>query len=128
MYMNVWHIVIQCTVVLGLSLKDTRPHPNTLPIQSLPGVNFWVFHLRDLSPFLIRLTLAFTFHHYSFFSFFCHFMHFSQFLSFLHTTMMQMHVIRLITLIHIYHQYHWNYNHATIPKFSNNSNNFNTQI
>ena len=126
--MNVWHTVIQCTVVLGLSPKDTCPHPNTLSIRSLPGVNFWVFHPRDLFPFLIRLTRAFTFHHYSFFSFFCHFMHFSQFLSFLHTTMMQMHAIRLITLIHMYHQYHRNYNHATIPKISNNSNNPNNPI
>ena len=64
MHMNVWHTIIQCTIVLGLSPKDTRPYPNTLPIRSLPGVNFWVFHPRDLSPFLIRLTRAFTFHHY----------------------------------------------------------------
>ncbi len=71
MHMNVWHTVIQCTIVLGLSPKDTRPHPNTLPIRSLPGVNFWVFHPRDLSPFLIRLTRASTSHLY--------FIHFSQF-------------------------------------------------
>ena len=62
--MNVWHTIIQCTVVLGLSPKDTHSHPNTLTILSLFGVNFWVFHLMDLSPFLIRLTWAFTFHHY----------------------------------------------------------------
>ena len=61
MHVNMWHIVIQCIVVLGLSSKDTRPHPNTLPIRSLSEVNFWVFHPRDLSPFLIRLTRAFTF-------------------------------------------------------------------
>ena len=70
----------------GLSPKDMRSHPNTLPIRSLPGVNFWVFHPRDLSPFLVHLTRAFTFHHY--FIFF-HFIHFSQFF-FFHTTMMQM--------------------------------------
>ena len=103
MHMNMWHTVIQCIVVLGLSSKDTGPHPNTLPIRSLSGVNFWVFHPRDLSPFLIRLTWAFTFHHYSFFSFFCHFMHFSQFLFFFHITMMQMHIMRLITLVYKYH-------------------------
>ena len=75
MHMNVWHTVIQCTIVLGFSSKDTRPHPNTLPIRSLPGVNFWVFHPRDLSPFLIRLTRASTSHLYFIFS---HFIHFSQ--------------------------------------------------
>ena len=92
MNMNGWHTVIQCTIVFRLSPKDTRPHPNTLPIQSLPGVNFWVVHHRDISPFLICLTRAFTFHHYFIFfsSFFFHFIHFSKYLSFLHTTMMQM--------------------------------------
>ena len=102
MYMNMWHTVIQCTVILGLSPKDTHSHPNTLPIRSLPGINFWVFHPRDLSPFLICLTQAFTFHHlFIFFFLFFHLIHFLQFLSFLHTTMMQMNVMRLITLIHI---------------------------
>ena len=62
--MNMWYTVIQCTVVLKLSSKDERQHPYTLPIQSLLDVNFWVFHPRDLSPFLIHLTRAFTFHHY----------------------------------------------------------------
>ena len=76
MNMNGWHTVIQCTIVLGLSPKDMRLHPNTLPIRSLPGANFWAFHPRHLSPFLICLTRAFTFHHY--FIFF-HFIHFSQF-------------------------------------------------
>ena len=124
--MNVSHTIIQCTVILGLSPKDTRPHPNTLPIRSLPEVNFWVFHHRDLSPFLICLTQAFTFHHYFiFFLSFFHFIHFSQFLSFLHITIMQMNVMKLITLIHMYHQYHQNYSNATIPKFPNNSNNSN---
>ena len=85
-----WHIVIQCTVVLGLSSKDMRPYPNTLLIRSLPGVNFWVFHPRNLTPFLIRLTWTFTFHYYFIYLFIFHLMHFSQFLSFLHTTMMQM--------------------------------------
>ena len=84
--MDMWHTIIPCIVVIGLSPKDMRPHPNTLPIRSLPEVNFWVFHPKDLIPFLIRLTRAFTFHYYFFF----HFMHFSQFLSFLHITMMQM--------------------------------------
>ena len=46
-----------------------RHYPNTLPIQSLLNVNFWVFHPWDLSPFLIRLTRAFTFHHYFIFFF-----------------------------------------------------------
>ena len=90
--MDMWHTIIPCIVVIGLSPKDTRPHPNTLPIQSLPEVNFWVFHPRDPIPFLIRLTRAFTFHYYFFF----HFMHFSQFLSFLH-------------IIHKYHQHHINF-------------------
>ena len=94
------HAITQCVVVLGFSLNDMRLYPNTLLIRSLPGVNFWVFYPRDLSPFLIHLTWTFTFHHYSFFSFFCHFM---QFLSFLNTTMMQMNVTRLITIIYKYH-------------------------
>ena len=67
MHMNVWHTVIQCTIILRLSLKDTCPHPNILPIRSLPEVYFWVFHPMHLSPFLIRLTWVFTFHHYSIF-------------------------------------------------------------
>ena len=62
--MNVWYTVIQCTIVLELSPNDTRPHPNTLPIRSPLKVSFWVFHPGDLFPFLIRLTRAFTFHHY----------------------------------------------------------------
>ena len=85
--MDMSHIVTQCTVVLELSSKDTRPYPNTLLIRSLPEVNFWVFHPRNLTHFLIRLTQTFTFHYYIFFF---HLMHFSQFLSFFHTTMMQM--------------------------------------
>ena len=94
------HAISQCTVVLKFSPNDTHLYPNTLLLRSLPEVNFWVFHSMDLSPFLIRLTRTFTFHHYSFFSFFCHFM---QFLSFLHTTMIQMNVTRLITFIYKYH-------------------------
>ena len=120
-----WHTVIPCTVILGLSLKDTRPHPNTIPIRSLPEVNFWVFHHRDLSPFLICLTRAFTLHHYFIFFFlFFHLIHFSQFLSFLHTIMMQMNVMRLITLIYIspisleLQSYHKSQNLPTIPTIS----------
>ena len=73
--------VIQCTIVLGLSLKDTRLHPNTLPIRSLLGVNFWVFHSKDLSPFLIRLTRPGLYFSslFPFFLSFFHFIHFSQF-------------------------------------------------
>ena len=88
--MNMWHTIIQCIVVLGLLSKDMRLHPNTLLIRSLLGVDFWVFHPRDLFFFLIHLTWAFSFHYYFIFSFFLHFMHFPQSLSFLHTTMMQM--------------------------------------
>ena len=50
--------------------------PKYTPHSESSRGNFWVFHPRDLSPFLIRLTRAFTFHHY--FIFF-HFIHFSQF-------------------------------------------------
>ena len=128
MHMNMWHTIIQCTIVLGLSLKNTRSHPNTLPIRSLLEVNFCVFHSRDLSPFLIHLTRSLFFIMISFFLSFSISYTFHNFLSLLHTTMMQMNVMRLITLIHMYHQYHWNYNHATIPKFSNNSNNPNNPI
>ena len=41
MKMNVWHTVIQCTVVLEFSPKDTRLHLNTLLIRSLLEVNFF---------------------------------------------------------------------------------------
>ena len=54
MKMNVWHTVIQCTVVLEFSPKDTRLHLNTLLIRSLLEVNFWVFYPKDLTPFLIH--------------------------------------------------------------------------
>ena len=125
--MNVWHTVIQCTIVLGLSPKDTRSHPNTLPIRSLPGIDFWVFYPRDFSPFLIRFTRAFTFHHYFiFFPFFFHFIHFSQFLSFLHTTMMQMKCNEVNYLIHKYHNIKYNFSTSPniieitiIPQFHN---------
>ena len=56
--------IIQCTVVFELSLKDTHPYPNTLLIRSLPEVDFWVFHPRDLTSFLIHLTRTFIFHYY----------------------------------------------------------------
>ena len=64
MHVNMWHTIIQCTIVLRLSPKDTRAYPNTLPIRGLPEVDFWVFHPKDLTPFLIRLTRAFTFRYY----------------------------------------------------------------
>ena len=38
--------------------------PKYTPHSESSQGNFWVFHPRDLSPFLIRLTRAFTFHHY----------------------------------------------------------------
>ena len=103
--MDMWHTVIQCTVVLELSPKDTRPYPNTLPIWSLPGVYFLVFHFRDLTPFLIHLTRAFTFHYFFFYPFFCTF--YSFYLSFTQSWC-KWNVMRLITLIHKYHQYHIN--------------------
>ena len=90
MHVDMWHTVIPCIVVLGLSPKDMHPYPNTLPIQSILGIDFWVFHPRDLIPFLIRLSRAFAFHYYFIFLSFFHFMHLSHFLFFLHTTMMHM--------------------------------------
>ena len=48
------HTITQCIVVLGLSPKDMHLYPNILPIRSLLEINFWVFHLRDLTLFLIR--------------------------------------------------------------------------
>ena len=48
----------------GIYPNDTLPYPNTLPIRSLLKVNFWVFHPRDLTPFLIHLSRVFTFHHH----------------------------------------------------------------
>ena len=55
--------------------EGLRPNPNTFPIRSLPGVNFCVFHIRDLTSFLIQLLRAFTFyHHFLFFFCFFHFM------------------------------------------------------
>ena len=68
---------MQYIVVLEFSLKYTHPYPNTLPIRSLSKViNFWVFHHRDLTLFLIHLSRTF---HFSFlFSFhFCLFEVFS---------------------------------------------------
>lgn len=61
MHMGMWHAIIQCTVVLGLSLKDTCLYPNTLSIWSLFGVNFCVFHTRDLTHFLIHFSQALLF-------------------------------------------------------------------
>ena len=57
---------IQYTVVLRLSPKDMRPYPNTLLIRSLLGVNFWVFHPKDLTPFLIRPLWVHSISHFSF--------------------------------------------------------------
>ena len=105
MHVDMWHIIIQCTIVIGLSPKDTCLYPNTLPIRSLLEVDFWVFHHRDFIPFLIRLTRAFTFHYYFIFLSFFHFMRFSQSLFFLHATMCKWNVIRLIILIHKYPKY-----------------------
>ena len=106
MHMDMWHTIIQCTVVLRLSPNDTRPYPNTLSIRSLPRVNFWVFHLMNLSTFLIRFTRAFTFHYCFIFlsvSISCTFHSF--YLSFTQPWC-KWNVMRLITLIHKYHQYH----------------------
>ena len=89
MHVRMWQTVIQCTIVLRLSSNDTCQYPNTLPIRSLLGVNFWAFHLRDLTPFLIRLSWTFIFHHHFFFLFPFH-ATFKQFSFFLHTTMMHM--------------------------------------
>ena len=107
--MNMWYTVIQCTVVLKLSSKDERQHPYTLPIQSLLDVNFWVFHPRDLSPFLIHLTRAFTFHHY--FNFFFLFPFHALFTVFILSSHNHdaNNAMRLITLIHKYHLHHINF-------------------
>ena len=55
--MQLWckclHAITQCTMVLKLSPKDTHLYLNILPIRSLPEVNFWDFHLKDLTSFLI---------------------------------------------------------------------------
>ena len=90
MHVGMSHTIIQCTIILELSPKDTCPYPNTLSIQSLLGVDFWVFHLRDLTLFLIRLSQAFTFHGYFIFLFFPFHVILQQIFIFLHTTMMHM--------------------------------------
>ena len=73
---------MQYIVVLRLSPKDTRLYSNTLSIRSLPGVNFWVFHPRDLISFLICLSWAFTFHHHFIIIFFSFHATFQQFFYF----------------------------------------------
>ena len=83
-------IVIQCSLILGLSPKDTCLYPNTLHIRSLLGVNFWVFYPKDLTHFLIRLSWAFIFHHYFIFLSFSFHAILQQIFIFLHTTMMHM--------------------------------------
>ena len=100
--MDMWHTVIQCTVVLGFSSKDMRSYPNILLIRSLLGVYFLVFHSRDLTPFLIHLTRAFTFYYYFFPHFFCTF--YSFYISFTQSWC-KWNVMRLITLIYKYHKY-----------------------
>ena len=101
MHVDMWHTVIQCTIVLGLSLKDTHPYPNTLPIQSLPRVDFWVFHLRKLTPFLIRLSQTFTFYHYFIihFSISCNFL---TILNFFTQPWCIWNAMRLVIIIHKY--------------------------
>ena len=107
--MNMWYTIIQCTVILGLSSNNTHSHPNTLPIRSLPGVNFWVFHPRDLSLFLIYFTQAFTFHHYFIFFFLFPFHAlFTVFILSSHNHDAN-NAMRLITLIHKYHLHHINF-------------------
>ena len=106
MHVDMWHTVIQCIIVLELSPKDMCPYPNTLPIQSLLEVDFWVFHSRDLTPFLIRLSRAFTFHYYFIFPSFsisCTFLNF--YFSFTQPWFIW-NAIRVIILNHKYHKYH----------------------
>ena len=43
------------------------------PFGVFLGYIFWVFHSRDLTPFLIHLSRAFTFHHYFIIFYFSHF-------------------------------------------------------
>ena len=124
--MDIWYTVIQCTVVLGLSPNDTRPYPNTLPIRSILRVNFWVFHPRDLSPFLIHLIWTFTFHYYFIFSSFSIPCTFLKFYFFLHTTMMRMKCNGVNYLIHKYHNIKYKFSTSPniieitiIPQFHN---------
>ena len=60
------HIITQCTIILRLLPKDTCSYPNTLPICSLPKVNFYVFHPRDLTHYLICLLYGPSISHFSF--------------------------------------------------------------
>ena len=133
--MDMWHTVIQCTVVLGLSLKDTCLYPNTLPIWSLPRVEFLGLLLRDLTPFLIHFSRAFTFHHYFIFLSFLFHTTLQQIFIFLHTTMMHMKCNEIT-----YHHLQMSYKILTNPNINkitmyakisfilNNPNNFNNQI
>ena len=105
MLMNMWCTVIQCIVVLGLSPKDMHPYPSILPIQSLSGVDFWVFHPRDLISFLIRLSRAFTFHYYFIFISFCVSFTFHSFYFSFTQPWCIWNAMRLIILIHKYHKY-----------------------
>ena len=89
-----------------LSPNDTHLYLNTFPFQSLPGVDFLVFHPRDLTPFLIRLTWTFNFHYYLIFLSFsisCTFLNF--YFSFTQPWFIR-NAIRLIILNHKYHKYH----------------------
>ena len=76
---------MQCIVVLELSSNDTCQYPNTLPIWSLPGVKFWIFHSRNPIIFLIRPLWGPSISHFSFLFIFALFRIFSFSFSF-HTT------------------------------------------
>ena len=110
-------------------------YPNKLSIRSLLGVDFWVFHLRDLTLFLICLSWTFTFYYYFiFFSISCIFHCFF----FFHTTMMHMkcneinyphsQVLQLSNKISINPNINKIIIYTMISLFLNNPNNFNNQI
>ena len=56
--------------------------PKYTPNSKSSRGKFLGLSLRDLTPFLIRLTRTFTFHYYYYYYYYFHFMHFSQFFIF----------------------------------------------
>ena len=64
------YILKQCTIILKLSLKDMCPYLNILFIWNLTRINFYVFHTRDLTLFLIHYQWGPFISHFLFFSIF----------------------------------------------------------
>ena len=109
--------------------------PKYTPSLEYSRGKFLVFHPKDLTPFLIHLSRAFTFHHYFIFLSFLFHTTLQQIFIFLHTTMMHMKCNEIT-----YHHLQMSYKILTNPNINkitmyakisfilNNPNNFNNQI